>query len=504
MVDNAAQRVIPGAPPPATLSKSQLKRLRKSKGKTEEPSPATSHVELPDPKSAALTEMAPGPSDIREGSVAPELVAEQPVQEEEVILKPSPIIELVNKRLKVSAKKITRISSYANADPNTLNEDQKSTLKTLPALEAIVKELGEVKKTIEAYETELATDLLRKRQGSEAAERQKIADAVALAQDSHTNLTSDILSFLRVRNEIWTGARDPSSFGLTQREVEVTNTVGALLLGEDSQHKHETLKGFLSREGSFEDVPYERLLSITHQVLAPRPPAPVNAPSEEPSTETGAEPAVPADAVPVAKSSSFHFLQASEIETPSFEHNTEWVERPSPRQPEHPVTHEQPNGHVPQAENEAPPTNDNIDWAAEGEDELPSIDGLHATFGKSGTVTPDAQAEPAPQDQVLPDPNGHAHTEGAQPADDDGFTQARGGRGRGRGFRGGDRGGYRGGFRGGDRGGFRGGERGGYRGSFRGGRGRGDWRGDGEGRGRGGRGRGRGGDRGGVPPATST
>ncbi|KAK1236464.1 hypothetical protein PQX77_000300 [Marasmius sp. AFHP31] len=429
MVDNAAQRAVPGAPPPVTLSKSQLKRLRKSKGKTEESSPATSHVELPDTKSAALTETAPGPSDIREGSVAPELVAEQPVQEEEVALKPSPIIELVNKRLKASSKKITRISSYATADPSTLNEDQKSTLKTLPVLEAIVKELGE------AYETELATDLLRKRQDSEAAERKRIAEAVALAQDTHTNLTSDILSFLRVRNELWTNARDPSSLGLTQREVEVTNAVGALLLGEDGQHKHETLKGFLSQEGSFEDVPYERLLSITHQVLAPRPPTPVNAPSEEPSTEIDTEPAVAADAVPVAKSSSFHFLQASEIETPSFEHNTEWVERPS-HQPGHPVTHEQPNGHVSHAENEAPPTNDNIDWAAEGEDDLPSIDGLHATFGKSGTVTPDAQAEPAPQDQVVPDPNGHAHTEAAPPADDDGFTQARGGRGRGRGFRG--------------------------------------------------------------------
>jgi hypothetical protein len=34
-------------------------------------------------------------------------------------------------------------------DPEKLNDDQKRTLKTLPTLEAIQKELGEVKKAIE-------------------------------------------------------------------------------------------------------------------------------------------------------------------------------------------------------------------------------------------------------------------------------------------------------------------------------------------------------------------
>lgn len=34
-------------------------------------------------------------------------------------------------------------------DPEKLNDDQRRTLKTLPTLEAIQKELGEVKKAIE-------------------------------------------------------------------------------------------------------------------------------------------------------------------------------------------------------------------------------------------------------------------------------------------------------------------------------------------------------------------
>jgi hypothetical protein len=166
-----------------------------------------------------------------------------------------------------------------------------------------------------------------------------------------------------------------------------------------------------------------------------------------------------------------------------------------------------------------------IDWAADDDAELPSIAGLHAKFGTSGTATP----IPETPEEVEPSPtpiNGHAAEAPATPAqeEDDGFTQAgRGARGRGRGFRGNDRGGFRGNYRGGDRGGYRGGDRGGFRGGFRGGDrggdrggqllshaleeqplifslgfrgGRGEWRGDGEFRGRGGRGRGRG-DRGG-------
>ena len=43
----------------------------------------------------------------------------------------------------------SRISIYAATDPEKLNDDQKRTLKTLPTLEAVQKELGEVKKAVE-------------------------------------------------------------------------------------------------------------------------------------------------------------------------------------------------------------------------------------------------------------------------------------------------------------------------------------------------------------------
>ena len=126
-----------------------------------------------------------------------------------------------------------------------------------------------------------------------------------------------------------------------------------------------------------------------------------------------------------------------------------------------------------------------IDWAAdETAEELPSIAGLHAEFGTSGSATPAEQV------------NGRAPAPGpgAPSQDEEGFTQtARGhrgdGRGHGRGGHYGDRGGHfgdRGGHYGdrgghfGDRGGHYG-DRGGFRGGFRG-----HYRGRGGDRGRGG------------------
>jgi hypothetical protein len=133
-----------------------------------------------------------------------------------------------------------------------------------------------------------------------------------------------------------------------------------------------------------------------------------------------------------------------------------------------------------------PPQTGAIDWAAEDDAGLPSIASLHTKFGTSGSATPVTAEIVDTAPELAPAPisvNGNVGDAPATPVqeDEDGFTQAKGSRGRGRGFRGngndrggfrGHRGGERGGFRGGDRehGGFRGGDRdrGGYRG-FRGG-----------------------------------
>lgn len=43
----------------------------------------------------------------------------------------------------------SRVASYASTDYEKLNDDQKRSLKTLPSLEAVYKELEDVKKSIE-------------------------------------------------------------------------------------------------------------------------------------------------------------------------------------------------------------------------------------------------------------------------------------------------------------------------------------------------------------------
>ncbi|KAF5348723.1 hypothetical protein D9758_006791 [Tetrapyrgos nigripes] len=485
------QRIIPGAPPPSALSKSQLKKKRKTKAKADD---SEAPVSIPDTTSAALVEKAPEPEEVKKGAVAPELVAqpEPPVRKE---AKSSPIVELVNKRIKATNKKLMRITGYATADPATLNEDQKRTLATVPALEAVTKELVEVKGAVEAHESELAHELAVKEREAASAQEKRIAEAVSAAARDYTSTICELLSFLRLRSIIASGEADPSSFGINQNEVEAVFSITDILAGTDDENKENLVNGFLSGEGVYESVPYSRLVEIIHNISTPV--APEAPPAMEPEVREQSQEEPPAQVVqsevvigtvPMSSSGgSFHFMQASELESPNFDH-AEWVD--SSEVAVVPVDQVPPvNGHVDpisvpeSAAAEVAP----IDWAAEGEDELPSIDGLHATFGKSGSVTPVVPNDVAQVPHVNGDVAAADNTT-ISAADDDGFTQARGGRGRGRGSRGGERG-FRGsGFRGGERGRGRGGDR------SHGHRGRGDWRGgDGEHRGRGGRRGGRGG-----------
>ncbi|KAF8210195.1 hypothetical protein K438DRAFT_1916698 [Mycena galopus ATCC 62051] len=503
-----ALRIVPGAPPPKEPSKSARKK-RKAKSKAEPGTP-----DVLESSSAALIEKAPEPSDIQAGAVAPELVAQPEPEnttapEDEIVLKPSPIVDLIHKRLKATSKKISRISTYASTAPEKLNDDQKATLITLPALEAVQKELGEVKKAVEVYEAQLINELTQKRHDAEKAEKARIAAAVSAAETATLARVSDLLDVLRLQSLLASGALSP---GLDNAEVTAVFSAGEALLAEAGEARQATLTGFVLGQGSYEGISYPRLVEITQLALnPPRAPTPVqevSAEAPEASAESGPDISVSNQPLGgVSMSGSFAFLTASELE-PSFEDNAEWVERSDAAGHQEEQVVEPVNGHVQPDEpitTATPPdesfqSNAALDWAADDEEGgLPSIAGLHAKFGTSGSATPVVVEELQTNGH---DANAEPTVEAPPPAqeEDDGFTQARG-RGRARGFRGNDRGMERGGsrgFRGGDRGGFRGGENrerggGGYRG-----RGSGEWRGDGE-RGRGGRGRGggRGFDRGG-------
>ena len=110
-VTTPTQRIIPGAPPPTAVSKSQKKKRKTNKPK-ESSDPADGHVDIPDTASAAPTDEAPKAEDVKEVHVAPQLTAQPSEVEPGTPLpdgqKASPAVDLLNKRMKPLNKKIVR------------------------------------------------------------------------------------------------------------------------------------------------------------------------------------------------------------------------------------------------------------------------------------------------------------------------------------------------------------------------------------------------------------
>ncbi|KAI0081860.1 hypothetical protein K474DRAFT_1655725 [Panus rudis PR-1116 ss-1] len=519
-----AQRIVPGAPPPPPPSKSQKKKRKTAKTNK---SSDDGHVDIPDPKSAALVEQAPKADDVAEGHVAPQLT----VQPSESVAGPatplaegshkaSPLVDMLNKRIKATNKKITRIQSYSTTPVEKLNDDQKRSLKTLPILEGIHKELEEVRRAVEQHEAEHAQELLFKQQELERAQVQRIKEAVTAAESAQRRLVVDLLSFIRLHSHLVGGHPAALALNLSDLEGSAVLAANEVLFGEDLQSRADFIDGFFSSEGLFRDVSFSRLLEIVQLFMnPPQPPTPEPEPAaslvhEEPTPvpdlSVGGLPSA------IGNSGSFRFVVDDELEAeeqnpePALEQSTEWVhvhgEETGPVQSaevevSETITAVEVNGHTLVEDTVAvttttevpePAANQAINWADEDEGGLPSIGSLHARFGS----TEESQESPGVSTPTV----GENVSGPSAPAEEDGFTAtAPRARGRGRGQHRGERGGHRGGLRGGERGSFRGGDRGfrgGHRGGERGGyRGRpnGDWRGaDGEFRGRG-RGRGRGG-----------
>ncbi|THH05379.1 hypothetical protein EW145_g4839 [Phellinidium pouzarii] len=472
----AAQRIVPGAPPVASsLTKTQKKKRRSVKKDDDEPvMPQAAHIEIPDVHSAALTDKAPRETDVKGGSVAEELVAQPESAKEEsedpFAIKPSPVVDLLNKRLKALGKKITRIHTYSDKPTAELNDDQKKTLATLPSLEAVRKELEETRKAVEVLEAENAIEAARRKAEAEVVEKQRVADTLATAQKAHATRTAQVLDFIRL-HKLVINSHSPAKT-LSEAEINAINhSAHALLLPDGdyrAQSKHDVLSGFLSGEGDVEGVSYIRLLELADTLSNPE----VNSNksvSEETPTET--EEATQAESVSadaeastiepeavisgvissasgtsgVSGAMSFRFMQESELDSDpvSFENGAEWVEKdevvqvPTELEPSEDVNETYNVSKVVETQIHVAPANINgaLDWA-DDEGGLPSIDGLHASFGTSGSATPTPEPAPeAPQHalasstptaQSVPAvnniPNGHP-----QPIiDDDGFIQARG------------------------------------------------------------------------------
>ncbi|KAF6763222.1 hypothetical protein DFP72DRAFT_801082 [Ephemerocybe angulata] len=464
-------RIIPGAPPKEPAATKSQKRRRKAKSKADAAN---------DDAALSVAEATPAPPthkslEPEENLLAPEPVqteATSPVVEDEGPLL-SPIVELVNKRLKATTKKIGRITSYANTDPEKLNDDQKRTLKTLPTLEAVQKELGEVKKAIETYEADLASGLAAKRLDAEKAEKTRIRNAVESTKTDLISKTSDLLAFLQLSPSL--GAIDGSAFFADDLERSAVSSLTNALLSDDDERKQVTLNGFLLGTGEFDGVSFTRISEIVQSLLnPPRAPTPTQDSPIDDRQQSVSAPSISGDDVQPPNltnppgTGSFHFMQESELEVevegepaePSAHfdesESAEWVEeKPVEEAAATAVVGVVANGHTPVPA--VPAGGSTLDWSAENQDgDLPPIESL----GPSGSATPAEQEAPVVVEQA----NGLSPVEG-----EEGFAPREGHRG-GRGGRGRHyhRGGRGGPFRGGERGGFRGGERGGYRGGERG------------------------------------
>ncbi|KAF8597957.1 hypothetical protein BDV93DRAFT_356536 [Ceratobasidium sp. AG-I] len=427
-----AARYVPGAPPPVIPSKNQKKK-RKSNLKT---LVASAH-------DAALTDHAPDAEDIKTGKVDPVLLANpapassagpdtgnntdaedsKPASGEKSV-----VVEAISKRVKALGKKVQRANEY-KSQTEKLNDDQKAVVATLPSLEAGIKELEGIKKTVETLETTTRRAHAQQRAEEQKASEQRIAEAAQHAEASLLPRITSLLSFLALRDLLTHST--PTDLSISDAERNAILSAGDILLAHPPLgHVEEVVKGFLTGAGSWDGVDYGRLLEITSQFAAPRPGTPIPDPSipldptSEPLEATEPEPEIPtepeyhpdttedptesypeaehteADVVPSdlgfpAHSTSgggFHFMQESELDAPSMSESQEWVAvQPDAvadegKEEEGVEDYGDVAREVEVAQADLVATSDpavaaTLDWAAhDGDDELPSLDSLQGTY----------------------------------------------------------------------------------------------------------------------------
>lgn len=105
-------RLVPGAPPPPPISKSAAKKKRKAAQVGGTSSGAASPVVVNATLApSSQVEKAPSVVDAKEGLLAPQITATVSVDAQSAVdddlgYKPSPVVDLVHKRLKAIHKKI--------------------------------------------------------------------------------------------------------------------------------------------------------------------------------------------------------------------------------------------------------------------------------------------------------------------------------------------------------------------------------------------------------------
>ncbi|KAK2465455.1 hypothetical protein APHAL10511_002527 [Amanita phalloides] len=237
----------------------------------------------------------------------------------------SPIIDLINRRLKTISRKIAHIEVYASTDPQHVNADQKRFMRTLPTQLAIHKELSEVKRVVEAQEAYSTHEPVA---GTREAEEAEGADTGAAQvdavppqlysqlQETFVAKTIDLLNLLRY-SLLASGKLDTLSTDKT--EGSIIDGVADALLGMDDDKRRASVEGFLHESGDFDGLSYTLLVEIAKAGLAlHRAPTPLPAEEtqgEEPAAEPETAAAVVVAGIPegLPQTKKINFVQESEI-----------------------------------------------------------------------------------------------------------------------------------------------------------------------------------------------
>ncbi|KAK4689207.1 hypothetical protein P7C73_g901, partial [Tremellales sp. Uapishka_1] len=173
------------------IASTSVPKSKKSKSQKKQAQAPTSQ-----PIEDILTPDGPTSLAVPSSAQVPAAADESPITLEETKnSKKGPVEEMIAKRLRLLGKKIQRFKTYSSQAPETLNNDQRAALASLPILEGAWKELDDVMKYTEIIELEEAA---KAREVKAQDEEQSSLQNKQGVEDFKEALSSPLSAFLRL------------------------------------------------------------------------------------------------------------------------------------------------------------------------------------------------------------------------------------------------------------------------------------------------------------------
>ncbi|KAI9002515.1 hypothetical protein DFJ74DRAFT_695896 [Hyaloraphidium curvatum] len=260
----------PAAAPenPSGLSKSQLKKLKRQQ----------------EAAAAAGGDAGDRTPEARESESPQNAMAD-----DEVKVSKNGYIETVAKRLRNLKKKVKKIETYEAIPKDKLNADQKQTLDKKTETLALVKELEEIIKLLQAHEAEENKQQKKEKQAQEQQDAQKIAAAVAEAKAQDQQKLQALCKAFLSLNILYPSMYSQLVFPFSNEQMNAINLIKTSIFGEniinDANFSKESftetsfhhLNQFLARSADVfvDGFTYADIADLVDQISASRPAPPV-------------------------------------------------------------------------------------------------------------------------------------------------------------------------------------------------------------------------------------